>query len=195
MENKLNLKYPLVVEGKYDKIKLAEIVASPIIVLNGFSAFNSADKLTEIRAFGGGGLIILTDSDSAGTFIRGRLKTLLPGIKLINIFAPALKGRDTRRNHTNKEGLLGVESADIGVLRKLLEPLQSETPDNGFLTRQRAYIDGLCGGAGSYSKRRVLCRRLSLPEGISASLLIDYINRFVNEDEYLSYINEDYQSR
>ena len=187
--DKLMLKYPLVVEGKYDKIKLANIISSPIIPLGGFSAFNSAEKQDELRAFGkSGGLIVLTDSDKAGTFIRGRLKGLLPDCELINVFAPAIKGIDARRNHTNKEGVLGVESLDSGILYELLKPLQSYVSTGFYLTRQRAYADGLCGGRDSSSVRKSLCQILSLPESISASLLIKYINNFVKEDEYLLFI-------
>ncbi|MGI6716722.1 MAG: toprim domain-containing protein [Eubacteriales bacterium] len=192
MENaKLKLKYPLVVEGKYDKIRLSSFIKSPIITLGGFSAFNSKDKLTELATFGkSGGLIILTDSDKAGTFIRGKLKGLLPGVKLINVYAPAIYGRDSRRNHTNKEGILGVESLDNGVLYRILQPFESEINKNDYLTKQRAYQDGLSGRANSTNLRKKLCSLLSLPEGLSAAMLIDYINCFVSEDEYKTLLDK-----
>ncbi|MDD4125249.1 MAG: DUF4093 domain-containing protein [Eubacteriales bacterium] len=182
---KIKLIYPLVVEGKYDKIKLACIVSSPIITLDGFSAFNNAEKKSELIAFGKrGGLIILTDSDKAGTFIRGKLKGLLPGCELINIYAPAVAGKDPRRNHTNKEGILGVESLDCDILYELLKPLRDQIHFERYLTRQRAYADGICGCRDSVAARKALCRALSLPESISAQSLIEYINSFVSEDEY-----------
>ncbi len=184
-KEKLNLKYPLVVEGKYDKIRLSGIVESPIITLGGFSTFNSKEKLTELTAFGkSGGLIILTDSDKAGNFIRGKLKGLLSGIDLINVFAPKVYGRDSRRNHNSREGILGIESLDSDMLYNLLKPLEGEIIKNNYLTKQKAYTDGICGNSNSSLLRKRLCSHLSLPEGISASTLIEYINNFVTEQEY-----------
>lgn len=193
-KNRLNLKYPTVVEGKYDKIKLSAVVATPIITLGGFSAFNSAEKKDELEAFAkAGGLIVLTDSDKAGTFIRGRLKSLLPGCELVNVYAPAVKGKDNRRNHTNKEGVLGVESADCDALYEILKPLEGNTPPHRFLDRQKAYADGVCGRAESSKVRIDICRRLSLPENLTAGLLIEYINNFITKKEYDSIINKDNQ--
>ncbi len=194
MRNKLNLKYPVVVEGKYDKIKLSSVVASPIITLDGFSAVKSEEKRQELHAFASlGGLIILTDSDRAGVFLRGRIKTLLSGkdgITLINAYTPAIKGKDRRKSTPNKDGLLGVESIDSKVLYDILKRFESEGQKTPFLTRQRAYEDMLTGGENSSYLRHEICLSLSLPEGLSAKLLIDYINNFLDEKDYIKLLDE-----
>lgn len=181
---KLELRYPVVVEGKYDKIRLASFVSSPIITLGGFSAFNNKEKLTELRVFGRNGLIILTDSDKAGVFIRGKLKGLLGGVELINVYTPVIKGSDARRNHVVKDGVLGVESVDSDLLYGLLLPFEGERNVSPFLTKSGAFADGICGRENSSEVRKALCRVWGLPETVSANMLIEYINCFTDEKSY-----------
>lgn len=180
----LELSYPIVVEGKYDKIRLAGFVSSPIITLGGFSAFNSKETIETLRTFGKNGLIILTDSDKAGVFIRGKLKGLLGDVKLINVYTPVIKGSDSRRNHVVKDGVLGVESVDSDILYDLLKPLENQTPKKAFLTRSVAFADGICGRNESSVIRKKLCREFAIPESVNANMLIEYINAFVSEDDY-----------
>jgi ribonuclease M5 len=186
--SKLKLSYPVVVEGKYDKIRVANVVSSPIIVLNGFSAFNSAETISLLKASGKEGLILLTDPDNAGTFIRGKLKTLLGNIRIINVYAPAVVGSDSRRNHVCKEGVLGVESTDEDTLYNLLLPysLPENNEKAAFLTPARAYADKLTGSAGSAALRASLCAVLGIPKNISAKALMEYINENLTEPEYIS---------
>lgn len=185
MERKtLDLVHPIVVEGKYDKIRLSSFVTSPVIILGGFSAFNNKEKLAELKTFGKNGLIILTDSDKAGVFIRGKLKGLLGDIKLINVYTPVIRGSDSRRNHVVKDGVLGVESVECGILYKLLLPFVRDNTKIPFLTKNGAYDDGICGKASSSILRKELCRAFGLPETISANMLIEYVNTFVDEADY-----------
>ena len=187
-KDKLELLYPVAVEGKYDKIRLSNVVSSPIIVLNGFSAFKSDETLSLLKAYGKEGIILLTDPDNAGTFIRGKLKSLLGGVKIFNIYAPAIIGADSRRNHVCKEGVLGVESTDEQTLYDLLLPFshtkRREKP--AFLTPGRVYADKLNGCSGSSDLRTSLCAVLGLPGNISAKALIEYINDNLTEPEYVS---------
>ncbi|MBQ6043797.1 MAG: DUF4093 domain-containing protein [Clostridia bacterium] len=191
-KDKLELLYPVAVEGKYDKIRLSNVVSSPIIVLNGFSAFKSDETLSLLKAYGKEGIILLTDPDNAGTFIRGKLKSLLGGVKIFNVYAPAIIGADSRRNHVCKEGVLGVESTDEQTLYDLLLPFshtkRRENP--AFLTPGRAYADKLTGCSGSSDLRTSLCAVLGLPGNISAKALIEYINDNLTEPEYVSVLEK-----
>lgn len=191
-KDKLELLYPVAVEGKYDKIRLSNVVSSPIIVLNGFSAFKSDETLSLLKAYGKEGIILLTDPDNAGTFIRGKLKSLLGGVKIFNVYAPAVIGADSRRNHVCKEGVLGVESTDEQTLYDLLLPFShtKRREKQAFLTPGRAYADKLTGCSGSSDLRTSLCAVLGLPGNISAKALIEYINDNLTEPEYVSVLEK-----
>ena len=187
-KDKLILRYPVAVEGKYDKIRLSNVIGSQIIVLNGFSAFNDENTIKTLKKSAPDGLILLTDPDKAGTFMRGKLKGLLQGINVINVYAPTVRGNDSRRNHVCKDGVLGVESIDENVLYGLLLPYA--VTDGGkkrvpFLTPARAYADGLSGNEKSAKKRGYICEKLDLPRTISAKMLFEHINLNVGEDEYI----------
>lgn len=185
-KDKLNLKYPVVVEGKYDKTRLANFIDSQIIVLGGFSSFKNKNTLQLIKNSGKNGIILLTDPDKAGTFIRGRLKTLLQDINIINVYPPVFIGSDSRRNHVCKDGVLGVESIDDDTLYELLKPYEQKTLSEAtpFLTPTRCFEDGLTGKPGSTDKRVYLCKKLRLPETVSLKMLAEHINRSIKEERY-----------
>ncbi len=185
-KDKLILKYPVVVEGKYDKTRLVNFIDSQIIVLGGFSSFNDKNTLQLIKNSGKNGIILLTDPDKAGTFIRGRLKTLLQDINIINVYPPVIIGSDSRRNHVCKDGVLGVESIDDDALYELLKPYEQKTLSEAtpFLTPTRCFEDGLTGKPGSTDKRVYLCKKLGLPETVSLKMLAEHINRSIKEERY-----------
>ncbi len=186
--DKLTLKYPVAVEGKYDKIRLSNVIDSHIIVLSGFSAFKNEKTIETLRLYGKNGIILLTDPDKAGTFIRGKLKTLLGGVNIFNVFAPPVKGSDSRRNHVCKDKVLGIESTDEDVLYNLLLPYavgRDKEAKDEFLTSARAYSDSLTGGKNSASIRKALCAELGLPDSVSAKTLTEYINQNLKEQEYV----------
>ena len=190
-KDKLTLPKPVVVEGKYDKIRLSNIIESPVILLGGFSAFNDPSVLQALKTLGKDGLFLLTDPDSAGTFIRGRLRTLLPGVELTDIYPPRRTGKDNRRNHISKEGVLGVESIDDSALRELLAPYACKREKRApFLTPPRAYSYGISGGVNSSAFRNALCRKLGLPPTVSTGSLIRYINENLTEEVYASLVSE-----
>ncbi len=180
---KLNLKYPVVVEGKYDKIKISSIISSPVIVLNGFSFFNDREKQQLIRKYTENGAIILTDSDKAGAFIRARLKGYTKG-RLINLYTPSIEGKERRKTARSKDGLLGVEGIDADVLRTILSPYEAETVETAYLTKQKLYSDGLNGRDESARLRKMLLKELGLPENLSASALCDAVNSMIPEARY-----------
>ena len=122
MEEKLNLKYPIIVEGRYDKSKVSMVVNTTIIALDGFSVFKNTEKQKLLKKLSSEkGIIILTDSDRAGHFIRNKLKGMLPKDKVTNIYAPALYGKEKRKNKPSKAGVLGIEGIDIETLKELFE--------------------------------------------------------------------------
>ena len=150
---RLVLKYPVLVEGKYDRIKLSNVVASPILTADGFAVFNSPQKKKLLRRLTQAGkLILLTDSDSGGRLIRNKLKGYLPPGSTIDLYIPKLPGRERRKSKDSKEGLLGVEGMDDRLLYELLAGYAAsvgESAVRGEIDTVRLYEDGFLGGADS----------------------------------------------
>ena len=113
----LRLDCAVLVEGKYDKIRLKNIVDAPIFVCDGFGIFKNKEKLSMLRAVAEKrGLVILTDSDSAGVFIRNRLKGIIGAEHIKNVYLPPIKGKERRKAAPSAEGLLGVEGTDDEII-------------------------------------------------------------------------------
>ena len=154
---KIHLKYPVIVEGKYDKIKLSNIISSPIITIGGFSFINDNKKKSLLKTLASETkLIILTDSDKAGAFLRSRLKGIVPAGKLINLYIPQIKGKEKRKSSHSAENLLGVEGMDAEVLIKLLSPFQNEESESTPVTSSMLWDYGLSGKSDSAEKRQML---------------------------------------
>ena len=188
-DKKLSLKYPIVVEGKYDKIKLSSFISSPIITTNGFAVFNNTEKLALLKKLSAkGGIIILTDSDKAGFFIRSKLKGMIgQDVKLINLYIPQIKGKEKRKVTPGKDGLIGVEGIPIEDLKQLLKDFMTDSvPKNDVrqVTKVDFYNDGLSGGENSSAKRDVLAKKLGLPSGMSANSLLEAINLLADYENY-----------
>ena len=193
-KDKLLIPYPVVVEGKYDKIRLSNIIDTQIIVTDGFGVFRKEEKRLLLRRLAAASpLIVLTDSDGGGLVIRNRLRSLIPQDKLINLYIPEVKGREKRKTEDSREGLLGVEGIDTETLYSILEPYAEsgeEHTDKGGITRADMYADGLMGGKGSAEKRKRLCVRCSLPQNISTSSLLEALNLLYSLEEYRSIVNQ-----
>ncbi len=185
MEEKLNLKYPVVVEGRYDKAKVSLVVESAIISLDGFSIFNNKEKQILLKRLSKEqGIILLTDSDRAGNFIRSKLKGILNG-KIYNVYSPAVFGKERRKKAPSADGLLGVEGIDSAILKEILQPFASECVNRrANITKLRFYEDGFSGNENSSEMRKKLARILSLPETLSSKALLEAINLLVNESDY-----------
>ena len=193
MQKKLRLKSPIVVEGKYDKIKLSSIVESQIIVLDGFGVFKDEEKNEMLRRIANDtGLIVLTDSDGGGLVIRNHLRSIIPKDKLIHLYIPEIAGKEKRKEAPSKEGLLGVEGLDTELLTRLLSPFeeQSGAKDVRKVTRNDLYEDGFLGGIGSSEKRKALCRECKLPQNISSSALLQSLELLYSYDEYKEIIKK-----
>lgn len=187
-EGKFNVKQPIIVEGKYDKIKLESLIDGLIITTDGFRIYKDQEKLSLIRAFAqNGGVIVLTDSDGAGFQIRNHLKSCVGNGKIINIYIPDIFGKEKRKEKPSKEGKLGVEGIDADVLRKafLEAGVLSDSPEREpWLTKAQLLDDGLVGGANSGELRKKLALELSLPERISANALLEVLNRLFDNGRY-----------
>ena len=175
---KLKINMPVIVEGKYDKIKLSSLIDALIITTDGFGIFKDKKKTEYIKAICKDGVIIATDSDGAGNLIRGHLKGILPPEKIYNVYVPQIKGKEKRKASASKEGYLGVEGTDKDTLLDLFIPFASDsTPETDGITRTDLYNYGLFGREASAGKRKKLCRTLSLPDNISAKALCEVLNR------------------
>lgn len=180
-EKKLHLSRAVVVEGRYDKIKLSSLTDAVILVTNGFGIYKDRELCRLLRFYAEScGLIVLTDSDYAGRQIRAHIKRVLPKElhgRIASVHIPQIKGKERRKTEPSKEGTLGVEGIDADILRRLLEPYEQEQPRRGEpVTKNDMYMLGLSGGADASEKRAALARELSLPEGLSSTALLDLLN-------------------
>lgn len=190
--NKIKINLPVIVEGKYDLIKLQSIIDGHIIKTDGFSIFKSEENKEYIKKVAEkNGVIVLTDSDGAGLVIRNHLSSILPKDKIFHIYPPQIEGKERRKSAPSKEGYLGVEGISADVLRALFAPFESNEPkDKTKVTKTDFFEDGLTGSIDSSTKRKALQKMLGLPSNISANALIDAINLMYTYDEYKTFIKE-----
>ena len=182
----LTISRPIIVEGKYDKIKLSRVVNAHIVTTDGFGIFSQAQKASLIRRLAeDNGVIVLTDSDGAGLVIRNYLRNILSPDKIIHLYTPRIKGKEKRKNTPSKEGFLGVEGMETEWLEKALAPFA----DGGIkprmqLTKADLYALGLSGGPNSEIRRRELSHLLQLPDNLSANALLEAICLLVTPEEF-----------
>ncbi len=191
--NKIKIDMPVIVEGKYDLIKLDSIIDADIITTNGFGIFKDKEKGGYIKKLAEKkGVIVLTDSDGAGLVIRNHLKSVLPKEKIFNVYPPQIEGKEKRKTAPSKEGLLGVEGIDAQTLRQLFLPFSSETTDENTqkVTKLDFYLDGLSGKPQSEEKRKKLQRMIGVPCNISSNALLDAINHLYSYEEYKELIKQ-----
>ena len=189
----MKIKYPIIVEGKYDKIKLDSIVDGTIITTGGFEIFNSKEKLSLIRKLAEKTpIILLTDSDGGGHLIRSHIKTAIPQDRLINLYIPRVEGKEKRKKAPSKEGVLGVEGIEKERLIKLLEPFSDDCEGkiSGGITKSDLYAYGLSGRQDSANLRANLLRRLDMPEGMSPNAMLSALNILYTKDELEKILNE-----
>lgn len=183
----------IVVEGRYDKNTVSQAVDADVVETCGFGIFSDSERLELIRRLGEKrGLIILTDSDSAGFLIRNHLKGMLSGISVKMAYIPDVFGKEKRKRAPSKEGKLGVEgmekSAILDALRNAGATFegQNEEKRNGEIKKSDLYFLGLSGGRDSSGKRRTLLKLLGLPERLSSNAFLDVINALFSKEEIYS---------
>lgn len=185
----IKLKQAVIVEGKYDKIKLSSIIDATIIETDGFRIFKDKEKTELIRTLAKKcGVIILTDSDSAGFKIRSFVKQSLPKDKVINVYIPDLFGKEKRKAAPSKEGKLGVEGVSKDVILAALERAGVFCGDGekrtSEITKTDLFLDGFSGGENSKELRKRLLKHLDLPEKMSANSLLTVLNTLFTKEEY-----------
>ncbi len=190
--NKPKISLPIIVEGRYDKIKLSSIVDAEILTTDGFALFNNKERLALLQRLAKDrGAIVLTDPDGGGRVIRSYLSGALSGERVYHLHVPAVQGKESRKQKAGKAGLLGVEGQEAEVLLSLLSPFIGEKiQKRASLTKADLYADGLSGGKGSEARRAALAERLALPPDLSANALLAAINLLFTEDEYRAALRE-----
>lgn len=193
MADKIPIRELVVVEGRYDKIALSNILDAQIVTTDGFSVFHSAEKRELLRRLGEErGVIVLTDSDGGGRQIRAYLSGLLPKEKIKHLYIPCVEGKEKRKKTRSRAGLLGVEGTDAAVLRRLFEPFaqdRSAAPEGRALTKTDLYELGLLGAEGAEEKRAELCRRLGFPP-MSSGALMEALNLLGGYDRLCGLLRE-----
>ena len=190
---KLKIKYPIIVEGKYDKIKLDSLFDANIITTGGFELFNNKEKLLLIKRLASKSkIIILTDSDGAGHLIRSHIKTALSPEQIINLYVPEVFGKEKRKREPSKAGTLGVEGIDAKRLIEILSPFSEDAPtkEYGKITKADMYLYGLSGKENSQQKREELLKKLDLPTNMSANAMLSAINMLYTKEEIENILEE-----
>ena len=185
----VKIKEAIVVEGRYDKNTLAQIVDAPILETAGFGIFKDKQQLSLLRRVAESrGLIVFTDSDGAGFVIRNHLKSVIPGKFLKHAYIPDIYGKEKRKSAPGKEGKLGVEGMCpeiiLEALRKAGATIEGEeaSPRNQ-ITKQDLMELGMSGGPDSSSRRLKLLKKLNLPERMSANAMLQALNLLYSLDE------------
>lgn len=197
----VKIKEVIVVEGRYDKNTLSQIVDATIITLGGFSVFNDKEKLAFLRRLAEKqGLIVLTDSDGAGFVIRNYLKGALPKELVKQAYIPDTYGKERRKRAPGKEGKLGVEGMKPEVLMDSLKRAgatfltsdaeNEQTQEHTKLSKADLFEMGLSGGVGSVERRKALLKQLSLPEHLTANGLLDALNLLYTREELETILKE-----
>ena len=185
------IKEVIVVEGRYDKNTLSQILDAVILETSGFGIFHNAQKrrllqtLAETR-----GLIVLTDSDGAGFLIRNHIRGCVDPKLVKHAYIPDIKGKERRKAAPSREGKLGVEGMRpeilLEALRRAGATFNDEPADvpSARIGKADLYARGLSGKEGSAERRKTLQRRLDLPEHMSADALLDVLNALMDREEF-----------
>lgn len=187
----------IVVEGRYDKNALAQVVDAAVVTLGGFSVFNDREKLNFLRRLAEErGLIVLTDSDGAGFVIRNYLKGALPKDRVKQAYIPDIAGKERRKRVPGREGKLGVEGMKPAVLLEALRRCgatfeeEAPLPQREPLTKADLFALGLTGGQDSAARRKALLRRLELPQHLSTGGMLEALNLLYSREELESILRE-----
>ena len=189
----------IVVEGRYDKNALSQVVDATIVTLGGFAVFNDREKLAFLRRLAEErGLIVLTDSDGAGFVIRNYLKGALPRNQVKQAYIPDIHGKERRKRAPGKEGKLGVEGMKPAVLLEALRRAGATFEDEEAvgerrqdpITKADLYALGLTGGQDSAAKRRALLKALDLPEHLTPNSMLEALHLLYSREAFLARAEE-----
>ena len=192
----IKIKEAIVVEGRYDKNTLCQIVDAPILETSGFGIFKDKKQMELLRKVAKiRGLIVFTDADGAGFVIRNHIKSAIPGQYLKHAYTPDIMGKERRKASPGKEGKLGVEGMRpeviIDALRKAGATIEGEdVPVRQQITKQDLMELGLSGGADASAKRLALLKKLDLPEHMSANAMLQALNLLYSLEELTEIIGQ-----
>ena len=178
----------IVVEGKYDKIKLGGLIDGVILCTGGFRIYKDKEMQQMLRALAKKqGLAVLTDSDAAGFQIRSFLRSICGKENIVDVYIPDLYGKERRKQHPSREGKLGVEGIPEAVLLEALEKagigVREVQERADPITKLDLFELGLSGGAQSAVRRAKLMKRLELPEHLSANALVTVLASLYSREE------------
>lgn len=195
----LRIREAIVVEGRYDKNTLSQVVDGVILETSGFSIFQDSEKLNLLRRLAAQrGLIVLTDSDGAGFVIRNFLKGAIPPEQVKHAYVPDIYGKERRKRAPGKEGKLGVEGMKPAVLLEALRRAGATFEDEEAvgerrqdpITKADLYALGLTGGQDSAAKRRALLKALDLPEHLTPNAMLEALNLLYSREAFLARAEE-----
>lgn len=186
VQEKITIRQIVILEGKYDKIKLETLVDTVIIKTDGFGIYRDREKQRLIRKLAGEyGAVIATDSDAAGFQIRSFLQSLLQGCEVYHLYIPDVYGKEKRKTEPSKEGKLGLEGISLSALRNALKQsgVTETEPFFGGITAADLYEAGFAGRAESKEMRKKLLRELNLPERLNTNSLLAVLNKRMTKEE------------
>ncbi len=190
MKRLIKLKQAVIVEGKYDKIRLENIIDAVIITTDGFGIFKDNDKKNLIKILAQKcGIIILTDSDYAGQMIRKHIEKFVPKEQFTSVYLPSILGKEKRKTTPSAQGFLGVEGTDDAIILEALARVgltEEKTRKTGRkITKTDLFNIGVSGGVGSKEKRASLCFFLNLPDTLPANSLLDVLNSLYGYEDFI----------
>ena len=188
MTERLKISYPIVVEGRYDRLRLQSVVDGQILLTDGFGIFNKKEKRALLLALAKKTpLIVLTDSDGAGKLIRSHLTSVIPADRLIHLYIPRVAGKERRKAQPSAEGVLGVEGMENDLLYNLLAPYASDAEREALenpLSKTDFFLDGLTGAPDSAARRNAFAARLGLPPDMTPNALLAAVRVLCTYEEY-----------
>lgn len=185
----VKIKEAILVEGRYDKNTLSQIVDAPILETSGFGIFRDKQQMVLLRRIAEArGLIVFTDSDGAGFVIRNHIKSAIPGKYLKHAYIPDIPGKEKRKSAPGKEGKLGVEGMSREIILEALRRSGAtiegeEQPQTRMITKQDLMELGLSGGPDASAKRLALLKKLNLPEHMSPNAMLQALNLLYSLEE------------
>ena len=185
----MKVKIPIIVEGRYDKAKLSNVIDGVILTTDGFGIFKNAEKRALMKTLGKNGVIMLCDSDGGGQIIRSSLRGMLGGIKVYDLYIPQIPGKEKRKQTPSKAGYVGVEGVDDGILCGIFEKFAKAHPElfeisgeisessgdissemqKRIITKGDFYELGLTGHENSAKLRDKLAKEFAIPSGMNAN--------------------------
>lgn len=189
---KLRIAYPVIVEGKYDRLRLLSVMEGQILTTDGFGVFKKKEKLALFRALAKKSpIIVLTDPDGAGTLIRSHIASAVPRERLVPLYVPRIKGTEKRKSAPSAEGVLGVEGQERELLYELLAPFAGDSmPPRESITKANFYEDGLTGHENSAARRDALADLFALPHGMTPNALLAALSVIATREEYKNAVSK-----